>query len=295
MTAEAEKSHISPWWRKNPFIKKKNESLRTVIEDFIERTEEDMIMTAVAADQSAQEHTLISNVLQMRDLTAFDVMVPRADIVAVPIDISRDDLIAFIRKTARSRFPVYESKLDEVLGTVHIKDVFLASPDDGAFDLRAIVREVPIISPALPVFDLLHMIRTTRKSMMMVVDEYGGIDGLVTASDVVEAIIGRLDDEHDGDNARTFVTRDDGSVIADGRLSIEDFESHFGDVLTDEEQEEIDTLGGLVMALAGRIPVRGEVLQHSCGLEFAVLEADPRRVLKVLIRKTPSTPSSQDA
>lgn len=288
MTLEAEKNPLA-WWRKNLFTKKKNESLRTVIEDFIERSEEETVMTAIAADQSAQEHTLISNVLLMRDLTAFDVMVPRADIVALPVDISRDDLIAFIRKTPRTRLPVYENKLDDVLGIVHVKDIFIAMNTDETFNLRAIVREVPIISPALPVFDLLHMMRTARKSMMMVVDEYGGIDGLVTASDVVEAIIGRLDDEYDVENNLTFITRDDGSAIADARLSIPDFEAHFGDILTEDEEEEIDTLGGLVMALAGRIPVRGEVLQHSSGLEFAILEADPRRVLKILIRKTPSS------
>lgn len=288
MTLEAEKNTLA-WWRKNLFTKKKNESLRTVIEDFIERSEEETVMTAIAADQSAQEHTLISNVLLMRDLTAFDVMVPRADIVALPVDISRDDLIAFIRKTPRTRLPVYENKLDDVLGVVHVKDIFIAMNTDETFNLRAIVREVPIISPALPVFDLLHMMRTARKSMMMVVDEYGGIDGLVTASDVVEAIIGRLDDEYDVENNLTFITRDDGSAIADARLSIPDFEAHFGDILTEDEEEEIDTLGGLVMALAGRIPVRGEVLQHSSGLEFAILEADPRRVLKILIRKTPSS------
>lgn len=271
------------WLKKLSFKKRTPASLRTVIEDFIEKAEDD---TPGTHNPAAQEETLISNILQLRDLTAFDVMIPRAEICAIPADISREDLIAFIRENPLSRFPVYKETLDDVIGSIHIKDLFLAlAPNDTEFDLSSLIREVPIISPALPVMDILHTMRTTRRHMMLVIDEYGGIDGLVTAGDMVEAIIGRLDDEHDTQNDPQLIIRSDGSAIADARLSIEEFEDQFGEVVAEEDRDDIDTLGGMIMSTAGRIPARGEILRHDSGLEFEILDADPRRVIRVLIRK----------
>ncbi len=272
------------WLKKLPFRKRAPASLRTVIEDFIEKADEDE--GSDGNNPAAQEETLISNILQLRDLTAFDVMIPRAEICAIPETISREDLIDFVRENPLSRFPVYKGALDDIVGSVHIKDLFLAlAPNDTVFDLKPLIREVPIISPALPVMDILHTMRTTRRHMMLVVDEYGGIDGLVTAGDMVEAIIGRLDDEHDTHDEPQLILRSDGSAIADARLPIVEFEDQFGEILAEEERDGIDTLGGLIMSTAGRIPARGEILRHDSGIEFEILDADPRRVIRVLIRK----------
>lgn len=275
-----ESSHV-PFLRRL-FKRRPMASLRTVIEDYIEKSDD---VPVGQVDQEMYAQALIANVLKLADLTAFDVMIPRAEIDAIPHDINHADLINFIREHPHSRFPVYKDSLDDIIGTVHIKDLFLAlAPSDAKLHLDDLIREASIISPALPVVDILHEMRVTRRQMVMVVDEFGGIDGLVTAGDVVEAVIGRLDDEHDSEAAPSLRMRGDGTAIADGKLPIDEFEGEFGDILTEEEREEIDTLGGYVMTLAGRIPARGEVIEHDSGIEFTVLEADPRRVLSVLIK-----------
>lgn len=266
------------------FFRRRPATLRTVIEDFIEE-QGNGDHAPDTAGVMEQEKSLIANILQLRDLTASDVMIPRADIAAIPHDISRDDLIAFVAAHPQSRFPVYRETLDDIIGTVHIKDLFLAmAPNSEEFNLEPLIREVSIVSPALPVMDILMSMRTTRRHMVMVVDEYGGIDGLVTAGDISEAIIGRLQDEHDKADL-SIQPNADGSLAVDARVPVEDIEARFGPLLSAEEQEDIETVGGLVVALAGHIPERGEIIRHASGLEFHVTAADPRRVLSVVIRQ----------
>lgn len=286
MTEPAEtpddKPDSSPSLFRRLFKRRPAMSLRTVIEDYIEKSDD---VPAGQVDQEAYAQALIANVLKLTELTAFDVMIPRAEIDAIPHDITQTDLIAFIHENPHSRFPVYKDSLDEIVGAVHIKDLFLAlAPKEANLNLQSLIREVSIISPALPVVDILHEMRVTRRQMMMVVDEFGGIDGLVTAGDVVEAVIGRLDDEHDFDTGPALRLGPDGSAVAEGKLPIADFEAEFGDILTEDERAEVDTLGGYIMTLAGRIPSRGEVITHDSGLEFTVLDAGPRSVSSILIR-----------
>ncbi len=258
-----------------------NDSLRTVIENYIESDDSD-----VNNPEWQGEHALIANVLELSDLTAIDVMLPRADIVAMPYDIERADVIEFIRKNPLSRFPVFKESLDNILGTVHIKDLFLAmAPDNVEFKFHDLIRDVPVISPSLPVLDVLHLMRQNRKHMMVVVDEYGGTDGLVTAGDVIEAIIGQLDDEHANNDRNHIVHHANGKIFADGRLDIDEFEKEFDEILSDEEREEADTLGGFIMTIAGRIPTKGEIIAHDSGYEFEILSADPRQIKRVIIRK----------
>ena len=272
-------SFLSRFFKRRPAA-----SLRTVIEDYIEKSDD---VPQGQVDQEAYSHALIANVLKLTDLTAFDVMVPRAEIDAIPHDITRNALIEFVRDNPHSRFPVYKDSLDEIIGTVHIKDLFLAlAPKEATLNLSELIREVSIISPALPVIDVLHEMRVTRRPMMMVVDEFGGIDGLVTAGDVIEAVIGHLEDEHDNDARPELSVGPDGTSVADGKLPIDVFEAEYGEILTDEERETVDTLGGYVMTLAGRIPARGEVIEHESGIEFTVLDADPRSVHSILIRRS---------
>jgi CBS domain containing-hemolysin-like protein len=238
----------------------------------------------------SDERALIDNILNVGEETAYDVMIPRADIVSVPADTSLDELVAIMSRQPHSRYPVHRDSLDDVLGMVHIKDVLAATtePKDG-FSVRAIMRKVLFVAPSMRVLDLLLQMRMNRLHMALVVDEYGGIDGLVTIEDLVEEIVGEIEDEHDIDRGPKIEHKPDGTWIADARLDIEELEERLGPILTDEEREEdIDTVGGLVFTLAGRVPIRGELIPHEeSGLEFEVLDADPRRIKRVRLRYRP--------
>ncbi|MEQ8442208.1 MAG: hemolysin family protein [Alphaproteobacteria bacterium] len=233
------------------------------------------------------ERALIDNILNVGEETAYDVMVPRADIVSVPIDTGLDELVQIMSRQPHSRYPVHSDTLDDVLGMVHIKDVLTATTEPKEnFSVRKVMRKVLFVAPSMRVLDLLLQMRMNRLHMALVVDEYGGIDGLVTIEDLVEEIVGEIEDEHDIDRGPKIERKPDGTWIADARLDIDELEGRLGPILTDEEREEdIDTLGGLVFTLAGRVPIRGELITHEeTGLEFEVLEADPRRIKRVRIR-----------
>lgn len=236
------------------------------------------------------ERLMINNILNVGEITAYDVMVPRADIVSVPADTSLDALVALMVRQPHSRYPVYSKTLDDVVGMVHIKDILAAKvePQD-AFSLHRVMREVLFVAPSMRVLDLLLQMRNARLHMALVVDEYGGIDGLVTIEDLVEEIVGEIEDEHDIDNGPRIEHRPDGSWVADARLSIADAEASVGPILSEEERkEDIDTLGGLVFNLAGRVPVRGELIRHDgSGVEFEVIDADPRHIRRLRLRNLP--------
>ena len=239
----------------------------------------------------SDERALIDNILNVGEETAYDVMIPRADIVSVPADTSLDELVAIMSRQPHSRYPVHRDSLDDVLGMVHIKDVLTATTEPKEnFSIRKVMRKVLFVAPSMRVLDLLLQMRMNRLHMALVVDEYGGIDGLVTIEDLVEEIVGEIEDEHDIDRGPKIEHKPDGTWIADARLDIEDLEKRLGPILTDEEREEdIDTLGGLVFTLAGRVPIRGELIPHEeSGLEFEVLEADPRRIKRVRLRYRPA-------
>jgi CBS domain containing-hemolysin-like protein len=233
------------------------------------------------------ERILLGNVLRLRDKTAYDVMVPRADILAMPEELTLDQAIRLIQKEGHSRFPVYRGNLDEIVGMVHIKDVFAAvGRDPAGFTLKSVLRRPLLVVPTVPVLDLLLQMRAARIHMALVVDEYGGIDGLVTIEDLVETIVGDISDEHDEVASPTMVERPDGTLELDARTTVEAFEARLGPILTDEERaHDIDTVGGLVFTLAGRVPARGELISHASGLEFRVLEADARRIRRLRVRR----------
>jgi CBS domain containing-hemolysin-like protein len=257
-------------------------TLRDTIEELIEERREEE--GSIAAD----ERVLLANILKLRDRTARDVMVPRADIVATDEKTPLNEVVQRISQDAHSRMPVYRETLDEVVGMVHIKDVLasVASQKLGAA-VKDIVRPVLIVAPSMPVLDLLLQMRLARQHMALVVDEFGGIDGLITIEDLVEEIVGEIEDEHDVASPPRITLRPDGSLNADARVGIEDFENMVGPVLTEEEREDVDTLGGLVFSLAGRVPARGELLKHPSGLEFEIVDADPRRVKRLRVRNLP--------
>jgi CBS domain containing-hemolysin-like protein len=260
-------------------------ALRRLIGGDAERAEQAAAAEAKASDP--QERALLANIARLRGKTAYDVMVPRADIVAMEVSLTLEEAIALIQREGHSRYPVFQRTLDDVLGMVHIKDV-IGGIGKPAFSLNGVLRKPLFVAPSIPVLDLLLQMRQQRMHLALVVDEYGGIDGLVTIEDLVETIVGDIADEHDEVAAPQMTERPDGAVDLDARLPLEAFEARFGPVLTEEEREQdLDTVGGLVFTLAGRVPVRGEVLTHSSGLEFRVLEADPRRIRRLRVRRPP--------
>ncbi len=258
-------------------------SIRETLEELIEERES---VEGEGGVISADERLLISNVLEMRDVIVSDVMVPRAEIVALEVSTPREEIAELLIREAHSRVPIYRETLDDVVGMIHIKDVLACYASKAPFDINALIRKVLFVSPTMRILDLLLQMRLARVHMALVVDEFGGIDGLVTIEDVVEEIVGDIQDEHDVEEI-DMIERPDGSLIADARTEIEDFEARVGPVLTDDERETVDTIGGLVAELAGRVPSRGEVIRHSTGIEFEVIDADPRRAKRLRIRRLP--------
>jgi len=242
---------------------------------------------------AADERTLISNILKLRDTRAVDVMIPRADIIAIDIATSPDELLALLSEKQYSRFPIYRESLDDIVGTIHIKDILATLARKAPLNIEELVRDVSIISPAMQVLDLLLEMKETRRQMALVVDEFGGIDGLVTVGDIIGSIVGDIEDEHEIDDQPQLVQAADGTILADGRVGVEEFEERFGRFLTQEERDEIDTLGGLVFTIAGRVPARGEVVSHDSGMVFEVLDADPRRVHRLRIKNIPADTSGE--
>jgi len=242
--------------------------------------------------EESHERTLIANILEIRDQPVADLMIPRADIVAVEASTDRESLLRLLATRPHSRVPVYRETLDDVIGLIHIKDVLAAVADNRDFSMPEMVRPVSIVAPSMRVLDLLLDMRKTRQHMALVVDEFGGIDGLITIEDLIEGIVGEITDEHDRAVPAEMVERPDGSLLADARVPIEDFEARVGQVLEQEERDEVDTLGGLVFSLAGRVPSRGELLTHPSGLEFEIVDADPRRIKRVRVRNPPPPPTS---
>lgn len=267
--------------------KQAEHSLRESIAELVQEAADAQQLPGEQPELDRHERLLIANVLRLRETTADDVMVPRADIVAMRADVTLAQSIELIRNDGHSRLPVYRDQLDDVIGMVHIKDVFAYVGRPEAFSLEAILRKPLLVAPQIPVLDLLLQMRMQRVHLALVVDEYGGIDGLVTIEDLVETITGDIADEHDDVEAPMLTERPDGALDLNARLSIEDFEHKVGSILTpDERVADIETVGGLVFTLAGRVPARGEVVSHPSGFEFRILDSDPRRIRRLRARRT---------
>lgn len=278
-------SHHVLSWVRGVLGGRPDPTLRDAIEELIEEADE-------TPDQALPEgmRVLLGNILDLHERTVEDAMVPRADIKAIPISTPLPEVVRLMARTNHSRLPVIRDNLDEVEGIIHIKDVLkvLAEERQATLEtLESLVRPVPFVAPSVPVLDMLRQMRETRQHMALVVDEYGGIDGLVTIEDLVEEIVGDIADEHDSTTEPDLIRRADGALLVDARLAIEDLEAAVGHVLSEEEREEVDTVAGLVMLLAGRIAAKGEKVIHASGLQFEVLEGDSRRIRRVLIHRQP--------
>ena len=229
--------------------------------------------------------------LNLRRLAVEDVMVPKADITSVPATITKDELVQVFRDSGLSRLPVYEDTLDAPIGMVHLKDLALKhgfnGDSDDLFDLRKMLRPLLFVPPSMPIGVLLAKMQSERRHLALVVDEYGGTDGLVSIEDLIEQVIGEIEDEHDQEEDSNFSRAKDGAWLAQAKTPLDEFESEIGRSLTEHDEvdeEEIDTLGGLVFMLSGRVPVRGEVIKHPDGTEFEVIDADPRRIKRLRVR-----------
>jgi CBS domain containing-hemolysin-like protein len=293
---------------------KSRDSIRDDLEDALAETVED-------PNFSPQERAMLKNVLGFHRIRVDDVMVPRADIVAVAADTSLGDLLNLFRTAGHSRLPVYGETLDDPKGMVHIRDFldFLAMradsrasrrrkaeggtpipPSLGRVDLSMTLAQAKILRPVLfvprsmPAIDLLVRMQATRTHMALVIDEYGGTDGLVSIEDLVEMVVGNIEDEHDDATADTVVRDADETFVADARASLDEVTETLGIDLTDEASaEDIDTLGGFIVTLAGRVPSRGELIAGPGSLEFEVLDADPRRVKRVRIHVRENGPAAE--
>jgi magnesium and cobalt transporter len=264
-------------------------TLRESIAELMQEADDAPETQAAPSELDRHERLLIQNILRLRETTADDVMVPRADIVAMRADLTLEQAIEQIRGDGHSRLPVYREQLDDIIGMVHVKDVFAYVGRPEAFSLEAIIRKPLMVAPRVRVLDLMLQMRQQRMHMALVVDEYGGIDGLVTIEDLVETITGEIDDEHDDEEMPMVTERPDGALDLNARLPVADFEKRVGPILSEDERDaDIDTVGGLVFTLAGRVPAKGEVISHPSGLEFRILDADARRIRRLRARRTVS-------
>jgi CBS domain containing-hemolysin-like protein len=254
-------------------------SLRDQIEEAIDEAEESR---PVSGDLSPHERQMLRNLLHFGDRTAGDVCVTRGEIIAVPSSISFDALIHAFADAGHSRLPVYGESLDEVIGMIHIKDVFVANVDQSRDrSITALLRTPLFVPESMGVIDLLARMRAERTHLAIVVDEFGGTEGLVTIEDVVEEIVGDIEDEHDEQEGGMLTLLDEGLWEADSRLEIEELTETVDARLVPEEDDDVDTLGGLVFLLAGRILQPGESVQHPSGWRLECTEADARRIVRV--------------
>jgi len=289
MATRNEDSGSTLWQSMRHFIfgEDSEPTLREEIEDAIDEAEESEGSTPTAGDLSPAEREMLRNLLHFGEQTAGDICVTRGEIMAVPNDISFEDLVAAFVDAGHSRLPVYGESLDEVVGMVHIKDVFVASVEPGRDrSLSALMREPLFVPESMGVIELLARMRTERVHLAIIVDEFGGTEGLVTIEDVVEEIVGDIEDEHDDAEASMLTMLEDGLWEADARIELEELAEAVDRRLSSKE-DEVDTLGGLVFLLAGHIPSRGECVTHPSGWKLEAVDSDPRRIIRVRLHAPP--------
>ena len=233
----------------------------------------------------SHENELLKNLAGLRGITASDVMVPRINIVSVGMSDDFNEIVRQLIVANHSRVPVRNESLDDIVGIIHIKDVLAHLYSKEKKDIKSLLKKPIFVSPSISLLDLLHEMRIKRRHLALVVDEYGGIDGLVTIEDLVEELVGEIEDEHDSLTECRLDKMPDGSLIVEARIAIDLLEDFIISIKQEDLNEEVDTLGGFIISIAGRVPVIGEVVRHSSsGLEFEILDADPRRIVLVRIR-----------
>ena len=250
---------------------------------------EQFVAKRINADDSngktlSHENELLKNLAGLRGITASDVMVPRVDIVSVAMSDNFNEIVKQLIKTNHSRVPVRNDSLDDIVGILHIKDVLANLFLKEKQNIKTLLKKPIFVSPSISLLDLLYEMRIKRRHLALVVDEYGGIDGLVTIEDLVEELVGEIEDEHDLSSECRLEKMEDGSIVVEARIMIDLLENFTQSIRKEDLNEEIETLGGFIVSIAGRVPVKGEVIKYSpSGLKFEILEADPRKVVLVKI------------
>jgi CBS domain containing-hemolysin-like protein len=252
-----------------------------VLREMVEELVEDPLSES---GLSSAERTVLSNILKLRERRVIDCMVPRADIVALDANASLKELADVMSLNGYSRIPIYRGTLDDVIGMVHVKDIVPFLAQQKPCVIPDILRPVLYVAPSMPASKLLLQMRQARQHMAVVIDEFGGVDGLVTIEDLVEEIVGEIEDEHDVPPPPPVIARPDGTILADARLAIDAFEAQANIRLPHLDGEELDTLGGYVSHLAGRVPHVGEIIHSPSGMTFEVLEMEQSRVNRLRIR-----------
>ena len=285
----------SPLWRSMRHLIFGDESeptLREEIEEAIDEAEESGGSHPVAGDLSPVERQMLRNLLHFGEETAGDICVTRGDIIAVPSNISFDDLVRAFADAGHSRLPVYGESLDEVIGMIHIKDVFVASVDQSRDrSLQALMREPLFVPESMSVIELLARMRAARVHLGIVVDEFGGTEGLVTIEDIVEEIVGEIEDEHDEAEAGMLTMLEDSVWEADARIELEEL-AEAVDARLSSDEDEVDTLGGLMFLLAGHIPAKGECVDHPSGWKLEAVDSDPRRIIRIRLHAPAGEPTT---
>ena len=276
-------------WVRNTLGLKNTNSLEESVAELIEEH------AAEGTVISTEERTMLHNLLSFGEIKVSDIMVPRTDIIAIEATISLEELKKTLIEKEHTRMPVYRESLDNVIGFIHIKDLLSVLCTDKPFMLTDLVRQILFIPPSMRVIDLLAKMRQARVHMALVLDEYGGTDGLVTIEDLVEEIVGDINDEHDDKEEPDIMTINESTYEASGRIKIEALQELLGlSLVSDGEDEDFDTLGGLLFSLVGHVPVKGEIIEHDAGIEFEIVDADPRHIKRVIIRRLPSSLGSAD-
>jgi len=268
-------------WLRHALVARHDASLKEALEEVIEEHEEQ-----AQERLEPEERVMLHNVLSFSDIKVSDIMIPRTDICAVPVDISLDELKRHIIEMRHTRIPVYEDTLDHVLGFIHVKDLLPTLAGDAPFNPHMIMRKLLFVPPSMRIIDLLVNMRQAGSHMAIVVDEHGGTDGLVTMEDLFEEIVGDIQDEHDEDEEKEdkIVRINDKTFEVSARIHIDKLEKALGlNLVTEEKTGEFETLGGLIFFQLGRVPARGENVPHVSGMHFEIVEADPRRIHKVRI------------
>jgi CBS domain containing-hemolysin-like protein len=281
------RQHIAECMRKAWcwLLRKENDvSLRDAIEELIE---DDF---GVGSSIGTDERLLLGNVLSLKDLTAKDVMIPYANIIAAPLSISQEDLISLFLKAAVSQIPIFSGTVDDIVGVISTKDMLAWIGNHHITGLKSVIKDIPFIAPTMRTLDLLIQMKDTGARTAVVVDEYGGVKGIVTFSSLIEEIIGDIQYAEDPSNGEHLEIRSNGCVILNASMPLEELNDSLEKIhttpiqwLENSDEEDVDTIGGVVTFLAGRVPLRGELISHPEGIEFEVLDADPRRLKKIAI------------
>ena len=268
---------------KNWLIKRllSNETTREEALNYIASNNENI---DIEDTEENNEKSLIKNILSLDDKSVEDIMVPRAEIVSIEIKQNMKEILSLIENESHSRMPVFENNLDNVLGFLHVKDL-IKNNNENHFELKKVIRDILYVAPKSPILDLLKRMRSSRIHIGLVVDEFGGVDGLITIEDLVEEIVGEIEDEHDADDSEeTFQKIDDQTILVKSGYKIEDMEKYY-DVKIKIDDEEIDTVGGLLFFLANKVPKNNQVYNYENILEFKVIKASARRIESLQITK----------